>query len=294
MDLFEVNHKSNLLVVDYFSRFIVVDELDDSTEAQSICRRIHDLFCTVGVPNTVVSDNGPQFKSDRFAKLLRTWDVQHVTSAPRNAQSNGEAERAVRTVKGMMSKNVDLQAALCMYRDTPLANGYSPSQLLNNRSMNSMGIFTDNRVDLKRLRAFETGQREKQAHWYNIRHQTKDRSPIRIQQPVVIRDPDQTVKEATVVGTSDREVVAMAPSGNVLRRNRSHIARAASQQPEERPPGSEATPPSASPESQANRLVNPAESHPTELDRQDPPSTPAPERRTRRGRISKPPARLNL
>lgn len=185
----------------------------------------------MGIPNTIVTDNGPQFISGRFAKLLSTWDVQHVTSAPSNPQSNGEAERAVRTMKGLMVKNVDWQATLCMYNDTLLANGYSPSQLLNNRSMNSMGIVADGRIDLKRLRDYETSQREKQAARYNHRHRARDRSPVRIQRPVVIRDPDKPPRDATVMGTSGREVVSLGTSGNLLRRNRSHVSRAESTPP---------------------------------------------------------------
>ena len=225
MDLFEMNHKSYLIVIDYFSRFITVDELDDSTDAQTICTKVKDLFCLLGVPNTILTDNGPQFVSDKFKNLLRRWDVQHVTSSPRNPQSNGEVERAVRTVKGLMHKNVDIQAALAMYRDTPLANGYSPSQLLNGRSMNSMGILSEQKIDVKRLRKFEDDQRHKQATWYNSRHAARPRSPIGIQQQVVIREKGKSPTPATVIGTRGREIVAVGSSGNLLRRNRAIVSR---------------------------------------------------------------------
>ena len=87
----------------------------------------------------MVSDNGPQFVSEKMKKWFDKWDITHITSSPRYPQSNGEAERAVQTVKSLMNKNINLQAALCSYRDTPLANGYSPAQLLFGRSLNSMG-----------------------------------------------------------------------------------------------------------------------------------------------------------
>ena len=73
----------------------------------------------------------------------------NVTSSPKFPQSKGKAERAMQTVKELMNKNAHFQAALCAYRDTPLANRYSsPSQLLFNRPMSSMGILTDNQVDV--------------------------------------------------------------------------------------------------------------------------------------------------
>ena len=59
--------------------------------------------------------------------------------------------------------------------DTPLANGYSPSQLLFNRPMNSMGILTNDQVDVARLKEFEKTQRSKQAANYNARFATRER-----------------------------------------------------------------------------------------------------------------------
>ncbi|XP_067946388.1 uncharacterized protein [Watersipora subatra] len=225
IDLFEMQQKSYLITIDYYSRFIAVDELDDSTEAHVVCGKVKDMFCTLGVPNTVVTDNGPQFMSEKFRELLRKWDVQHITSSPKNPRSNGEVERAVRTVKGLMNKNLDWKAALCMYRDTPLANGYSPSQLLNSRSMNSMGILSDHKIDVNRLKKVERNQRQKQARWYNSRHAARDRSPLAMQQPVIIRDPGTAPKQAMVIGTKGREVVALGASGNLLRRNRELVSR---------------------------------------------------------------------
>ena len=48
--------------------------------------------------------------------------------------SNGEAERAVQTVKSILKKGGDPYLALLAYRTTPLHNGYSPSELLMNSS----------------------------------------------------------------------------------------------------------------------------------------------------------------
>ena len=44
-------------------------------------------------------------------------------------QSNGEAERAVETIKMILKKCDDEYLALLTYQNTPLPNGFSPSQL---------------------------------------------------------------------------------------------------------------------------------------------------------------------
>ena len=116
----EISHRfvregpENVLVIDYFSRFITIHELKDSSNSRAIVKILEELFCTLGVPNTIVSENGPQFVSEEDRSFLRRWDIQHVTSLPRFPQSNRESERAVRTVKELMNKIINLHAALCM------------------------------------------------------------------------------------------------------------------------------------------------------------------------------------
>lgn len=58
------------------------------------------------------------------------YGFRHVTCSPKFAQSNGEAEGHVQTVKRLLKKAQDPYLALLAYRATPLSNGYSPAQLL--------------------------------------------------------------------------------------------------------------------------------------------------------------------
>ena len=47
----------------------------------------------------VISDHGPQFIADAFAQLARDMEFLHVRIAPQHPQTNGSAERFVRTLK---------------------------------------------------------------------------------------------------------------------------------------------------------------------------------------------------
>ena len=74
-----------------------------------------------------MSDNGPQYNSQAFIEFAKQYNFSHITSSPKFPQANGEAERAVRTVKDLLKKNSDPYLALLAYRTTPLDNKYMQS-----------------------------------------------------------------------------------------------------------------------------------------------------------------------
>ena len=89
-----------------------------------------------------MSDNGPSFTGAEFKQFMKRNRVKHVYSAPYHPQSNGQAERMVRTFKESMKtlKEGDLQTKidrlLFKYRITPnSATGKTPAQLMFQREL---------------------------------------------------------------------------------------------------------------------------------------------------------------
>ena len=78
---------SLLIIVDYYSRFYEV-EVMQSTE--KIIDRLADTFCRHGLPNTIKSDNGPQFKSNEFREYCEQHSIIHQKVTAKWAQVNGE------------------------------------------------------------------------------------------------------------------------------------------------------------------------------------------------------------
>ena len=62
-------------------------------------RKLMLSFSTHGLPNTIVSDNGPCFTAHELEQFVKTNGVRHITTSPWHPASNGLAERAVQTVK---------------------------------------------------------------------------------------------------------------------------------------------------------------------------------------------------
>ena len=127
-DLFETKNSKYLLLVDYYSRFPVLCKLGSTTSK---------------VPNIIVSDGGPQYTSAEFKDFMKQWQIEHRASSPRNAQSNGMAERCVQTMKASLIKTIeegeDVDLALLTYSTTPLNHRLpSPAELLNSRKYKTL------------------------------------------------------------------------------------------------------------------------------------------------------------
>ena len=71
-DLFELDKCQYLLVVDYFSRYPQVVKLSSTTSNQVIAA-LKTIFAHHGIPETVRSDNGPQYSSQEFAMFASSY-----------------------------------------------------------------------------------------------------------------------------------------------------------------------------------------------------------------------------
>ena len=93
-----------LIVVDAHSKWPEVISMSSTTAVRTI-EALKQLFGSYGIPEQLVSDNGPQFVSDEFAMFLKQNGVKHIRCAPYHPSSNGLAERFVQTFKTAMKVN---------------------------------------------------------------------------------------------------------------------------------------------------------------------------------------------
>ena len=123
----------------------VVDLGSRNVNTESVIKAIRRIFSSFGVPRKLRSDGGPQFSSAQFQDFLKTWGISHGMSAPKYPQRNGLAEAAVKVLKHLLAtatQNGNLNSdefhrGLIELRNTPRANGRSPSEIVFGHSMRS-------------------------------------------------------------------------------------------------------------------------------------------------------------
>ena len=67
-DLFTFENRNYIVLVDYHSNFTELDYLPD-TSAQAVIYKLKMHFARHGVPDAVVSGNGPQYSSSGFRRF---------------------------------------------------------------------------------------------------------------------------------------------------------------------------------------------------------------------------------
>ena len=228
VDLFHLNGATYLVAVDYFSRFPEVTKLT-STTSPAVITVLKSIFSRFGVPEIVMSDNGPQFDAQAFDDFAKSYNFKHTTSSPEYPQSNGLVERTVKTVKRLIKESKDPYMALMTYRSTPFPwCQKSPAELLMGRCIRgNVPVISKHLVPdwsyMEGLRQQNNLFKERQKRDYDRRHRVQDLPPIPSDTDVWIRTHDRT-SSGTVVrqANAPRSYIVDTPFGEV-RRNRQQL-----------------------------------------------------------------------
>ena len=87
IDLFTLKGLNYIVIADYFPRYPEVIQLRTTT-TQSVVSALKSIFSRHGIPEMVMSDNGPQFSSQEFAEFATRYHFKHITSSPLYPTSN--------------------------------------------------------------------------------------------------------------------------------------------------------------------------------------------------------------
>lgn len=98
-----------------------------TTTAVRTIEVLKKIFSAFGLPEQIITDNGPQFISEDFATFMKLNGIKHIRSSPYHPASNGLAERFVQSFKlalkasasSGMSVSERLSDYLLTYRSSP-------------------------------------------------------------------------------------------------------------------------------------------------------------------------------
>ncbi len=176
------------IAVDAHSKWPEVIEMTTTTTLKVI-EVLRQLFASFGLPEQIVSGNGPQFTSREFEEFLRLNGVRHIRCAPYHPSSNGAAERFVRTFKEAMKTGANdgrsfphrLQNFLLTHRTTQHATtNAAPCSLFLERSVRTR--FDLMRPDLEQ-KVNEKQAKQKQQHDQHVKHRQ-----FSVAQPVMVKN----------------------------------------------------------------------------------------------------------
>ena len=230
-DLFTWNSQDFIVIVDYYSRFFELEKLSSCTSS-AVIMKLKAAMARHGIPESIISDNGPCYSSGEFRLFAESWGFTHTTTSPHYPQSNGLAERTVQTAKSILDKakaeNKDPYLSLLEYRNTPVDNLKSPAQLLMSRRLRSILPATAKHLQPQIASQQAVHERrevcqQRQQAYYNRSARPLPQLPTGA--PIRFRQEDGSWRPATVMhpAHTDRSYHIQAGEGQTYRRNRRHL-----------------------------------------------------------------------
>ena len=233
-DLFYFHRIDFLVVVDYFSKYLIVRKIPNSTSS-AVIKELGMIFSEFGNPLVFRSDNGPCYSSQEFKFFMQNWLVEHRTSSPHYPQSNGLAESMVKVSKNLIEKAIkqDLpwNKLLLDYRCTPISSEIpSPAEILFGRTFRSSISILPSQVLNNRISKQRELIAKKEGKFYASTQDFQDRIkalPFEAGQNVWLQDSDSRKYEEAVIREKCREpnsyMVEIPATGQCFRRNSNFI-----------------------------------------------------------------------
>ncbi len=91
-----------LVIVDYFTRWVELFALRQTTATHIANVLIDEVICRYGIPLHILSDNGPQFISHLFNAICTALGITHKFTANYHPQTN-MTERVNHTLKAQIT-----------------------------------------------------------------------------------------------------------------------------------------------------------------------------------------------
>ena len=122
VDVADIQGKSHIVCVDYFSCCIFERQLLKSLHSSDVIEALKSILCDIRSSDKLISDNARYFVSKEFKSFVVTWSIHHITLSPRFPHGNAHTEKVVHIVKQIYHKADDVKLALLLLKTIPIAN----------------------------------------------------------------------------------------------------------------------------------------------------------------------------
>ena len=103
-----VGNKRYLLVgIDYFTKWVEAEPLANIRDADAKKFIWRNIVTRFGVPQTLISDNGPQFDNKAFKRYCCELGITNRYSTPAYPQGNGQTEAVNKVIVNGLKKRLD-------------------------------------------------------------------------------------------------------------------------------------------------------------------------------------------
>jgi len=229
VDKLYVKGREYQIITDYFSKFVELEILPRNPNSKNCIDHIKRTVSRFGLPEIIRSDGDPLYTSREFKEFVRSYEIKHVISSARYAQSNGFIERHVATMKNMLLKCEDINLALLNYRNTPISDELpSPAKILFGRELRTKVptcsdlLITEND---RRVKVVLEKRTNKMEYYYN--QHASDRDDFIPGQVVRYKDgfSDKIWKKGQIIGPrydtdTGRSYNVLSQNGNQILRNK--------------------------------------------------------------------------
>ena len=87
-DMFTLNNKQYLCIVDYHSKFLIIKKTEDLS-ADSLILTCKIICAEYGILKKIMSDSGGNFVSGKFKTFCKSLNIEQAFSSSYHFQSNG-------------------------------------------------------------------------------------------------------------------------------------------------------------------------------------------------------------
>jgi len=141
-----------LVCIDVFTGFIMLRPQKSNT-AEETAKNLWEIFCIIGFPKILQSDNGSEFANDTLRTLVKISGIEHRLISPYNPRADGKVERSIQSIMSIVKKllhgtNIHWPlfipfAQISFNNKVSALTGASPFSLMFGRTLNELKDYSN-------------------------------------------------------------------------------------------------------------------------------------------------------